>query len=111
MTCVTRAMMLNLIDACKDKRLRSSSSHSVYIHPTTRVVDEHKLYVAAGNIQCFISEGVVVSLPPLSATAIVKGSLIGENGVWLSISSGKFWLDIHVPTLTERQLQTRQQRS
>jgi hypothetical protein len=99
-------MMLNLIYACKNKILRVSSSHSVYSPPIARIVDGTKLYIAAGNIQCFVSEGAVKLQPELSAT-VINGSLVGDGGVWLSIASGDFWLEIHVPIPAQRQLQAR----
>ena len=96
MACITSIMMFNLNYASKNKILRASSSHSVYSPPITRIVDGTKLYISAGNIQCFVSEGEVKLQPELSTT-ITKGSLLGDGGVWLSITSGDFWLEIHVP--------------
>ncbi len=101
--------MQNLMDACKEKRLRSSGSHSLYTSPTIRIVEKTKLYVTAGAIRCYISEGSITSIPVLSLAFNVKGCLFGDTGVWLSITCGDFWLEIHAPTLTDRQVQTRAQ--
>lgn len=96
MACVTNIMMVSLINACKTKKLRASSSHSVYSTPIARIVDGKKLYVAAGGIQCFISEGKV-HLQPEPEKTITNANMVGDGGVWLSITSGDYWLEIHVP--------------
>jgi hypothetical protein len=102
-------MMQLLTEACKDRRLRASSSLSVYAPPVAYVIDGRTLYLAAGRAQCFISEKGVLFDPGIGAV-VVNGCTFSDTGVWLSITSGDFWLEIHVPPLTNRQVQTRAQR-
>ena len=109
MSCVTGLMMLSISLACIEKRLRISSSHSIHDSPIFRMVDG-KLYVAAGDVQCFVSEGAVHLNPPWAADACVNGCTFCDSGVWLSITSGAFWLEVRVPTRSEREIQARAQR-
>ncbi len=94
-----------LIESCKERRMRASSSHSVYAPPVTSVVDG-SLYVLAGWIRCLISDKGV-SFSPEIGTVIVNGCTFCDTGVWLSIASGEFWLEIRVQPLSDREIQLR----
>jgi len=109
MACVNNDMIQMLIEAFKDKRLRVSSSHSVYASPAVRVIDTRTLHVFAGHVRCSISLAGVLLLPEIGAVA-VDGCTFCDTGVWLSITAGRFWLEIHVPPLTGRQIQARAQK-
>ncbi len=84
--------MILLIDTCKEKRLRLSSSHSVFTPPTARVLGGGKLQVIAGQFQCFISESDV-RIPNLGGI-VVRGSVFDEKCVWLILTSGTFGLEL-----------------
>jgi hypothetical protein len=109
MACVTSGMMQILVEAFKDRRLRVSSSHCVYASPLVRVIDTRTLHVFACPVLCLISQAGVSLSPDIGAVA-VGGCTFCDTGVWLSITAGGFWLEIHVPPLTDRQIQARAQK-
>ncbi len=111
---ITREIMRDLLDACKDRRIRASSSYNVYKQSLDhRAAVGGGMYVVVGDgIEIMISEmmgggaycsrhcGAHAELGVLN----VIGSSLGGGGVWLSITGpGEFWLEIHVPIIAERE--------
>jgi hypothetical protein len=88
---ITREIIKDLLAACKDRRIYASS----------------RLCVVVTRMEIMISEaGVLCPTHQLGPFKTI-GCSLGDGGVWLSISAptSEFWLEIHVPMLTNRQLQ------
>jgi hypothetical protein len=101
-------MLRDLIAACKKKggvaRDIASSSHSIYRGVEVRVGHGTKNRVDVrvnGGTDIEISDtGVRCPLrKEIRDNIVVKGSSLGDGGVWLSVEAAAFgfWLEIHVP--------------
>ena len=108
---ISDAMILNLIDALYEGRLRISSSGSVYRTPDVSLIHRNTLHVTAPSFHCSLSAagGVLLQVQGKAETPAVNANLFGEMGVWIQVRSNGFWMEIYVPTLTTRQLQLRSQ--
>lgn len=104
---ITREIMKDLLAACKDRRIHASSSYSPCKDPDYRTAVCGRLCVVVTRMEIMISEaGVLCPTHQLGPFKTI-GCSLGDGGVWLSISAptSEFWLEIHVPMLTNRQLQ------
>ena len=102
-----------LMDAWADKRLRCSSSHSIFRPPTASLLDHGVLRISSAAVfTCLLSlttAALVVGGSKRSAI-VVKGSCFGEEGAWLQVSSAPdFWLEVYAPTFTAREIHLRAQ--
>ena len=102
-------IMRDLLTACKEKRIHASSSHSIYRKPDYRMRLPHTLIVTVFGMEISISSNGVACLTHQLENFQVSGSSLGDGGVWLRITSSlcELWLEIHVPMITDRQLQAR----
>jgi hypothetical protein len=101
--------MKDLLAACKDRRIHASSSHSRCKDPDYRTAVCGRLCVIVSGMEIMISEaGVLCPTHQLGPFKTI-GCSLGDGGVWLSISAptSEFWLEIHAPILTNRQLQAK----
>jgi hypothetical protein len=55
-------IMLDLVTACKDKRIRASSSHSIYKSPECRIAPVGKVCLVISGMEVTISETGATSL-------------------------------------------------
>ena len=93
-------ILKDLAKACKDRRVRASSSHSIFRGIDCRV-SSGQVIMDVSSIQVVISDkGVSCPTHQLGAFKIL-GCSLGAGGAWLSITSQlcEFWLEIHVPML------------
>lgn len=102
-------MMKDLLTACKDRRIRASSTHSIFSKPGYRVASGVRVCVIVGGMEIIISDTGVACTTHQLGTLTVLGSSLGDGGVWLRITAPacEFWLEINVPTLSNREMQTR----
>ena len=100
-----------LIAACKDRRIRASSTHSLFKEPDYRM-HGGLVYVVVSGIEIMISDTGVHCLTHQLGNIKTIGSSVGDGGVWLNITAPvcEFWLEIHVPMPSVRQLQVKQER-
>lgn len=105
------------MEAWCDNRLRGSSSRGVFKQPDASFVDHNTMQITAADrsFVCSLSPStVMLVLDGKPVTAVVTANSFGDNGVWIQVScrghnNENFWLELYVPTLTERQLQLRAQ--
>ena len=109
------------MEAWGDNRLRCSSSRGVFKKPRfaagfagdASFVDHNTMQLTAvdGSFVCSVSpSAVMLVLDGKSVAAIVTANSFGDNGVWIQISCPNFWLELYVPTLSEKEIQRRAQR-
>ena len=104
-------MMSNMIEAWGDNRLRCSSSRGVFKTPDASFVDHNTMQLTDGSFVCSVSpSAVMLVLDSKPVAAIVTANSFGDNGVWIQISCPNFWLELYVPTLSEKEIQRRAQR-
>ena len=105
--------MANLMEAWCDNRLRCSSSNSVFKSPDARFVDHNTLQLTAEDhsFVCSVSPStVMLVLDGNPVAAIVNANSFGDVGVWIQISCPNFWMEVYVPTFTDREIQLRAQK-
>jgi hypothetical protein len=107
--------MQNLISAFRDGNLRVSSSGSVHMAPEVILVHHTTIHIstASGSFDCSVSAkgGVVLLVRGKQQTPAVNANLVDDTAAWIQINGDDFWIDIHVPMLTTRQLQQRVQQT
>ena len=104
-------ILRDLVVACKDKRVRASSTHSIFKDPDYRTTGGLVYVITSAGIEIMISStGVHCHTHQLGEIKTI-GSSLGDGGAWLSITAPlcEFWLEIHVPTLTDRQMQAKRE--
>jgi hypothetical protein len=80
-------MLRDLLLACKDKRIRASSTHSIYSQPGYRMTGLSQLAVIVSGMEICIRESGVHCFTHQLGTLKVLGSSLGDGGVWLSITA------------------------
>ncbi len=108
---ISGPVMQNLISAFRDGRLRVSSSESIHMAPDVILVHHTTIHIstASGSFNCGISAkaGVVLLIAGKQQTPAVNANLVEDTGAWIQIIGDTFWIEIHAPMLSTRQLQQR----
>jgi hypothetical protein len=116
---ITTEVMREMNLAFNEKRIRTSSSLSVFKKPDISIVKGGTLRISADNgrvFECTISiEKVSLQIGGKpEANVTVKGGLIGpsDKSIWLQILANKsgdsfFWLEINVSEPSLRQMHSR----
>jgi hypothetical protein len=106
----------DLFVASKDGRVHASSIYSIHKRPEyrssqTQVVVTLRGYNLTPAMEITIQETGVLCLTHQLGSLKTTGCSLGDGGVWLRITSAvcEFWLEIHVPVLTDRQAQAKRE--
>jgi hypothetical protein len=102
-------ILRDLLTACKHKRIYVSSSHSPCKNPGYRMAMCDRVCVDVNGMEILITDRGVHCFTHQIRSFKTIGCSLGDGGVWLSISepTSEFWMEIHVPTLSNRDMQAR----